>query len=192
MITVSLTSDYKSHHPSPRIVITVRNQSQNYSIMTRWKNIIWPIWDCVFSCVWRIKLYCTCFRQFVNNMTSYWPRISCWNKSMITFMRFYNKLMFFAVAATVLSPLSMLSWADPKRLEYFMALTGYLGNAWNVLIFPYIIELCITYALHGMSTRKCVIAKDAVFIIFGLLSYAYGTYTVILKIFWDCDEARNV
>lgn len=98
--------------------------------------------------------------------------------------------MFSAVAVTVLSPLSTLSLADPNRLEHFMALTGYLGNAWNVLVFPYTIELCLTHALHGMSVRPYVIAKDVIFIIFGLLTFIYGTYTVMSRILCDSsDEA---
>lgn len=67
------------------------------------------------------------------------------------------------------------------HLELAMALLGYAGNAWNVLVYPYVIELCLTHALHGVSARPYAIAKDAFFVVFGLAVSSVGVYAVITR-----------
>jgi hypothetical protein len=68
-----------------------------------------------------------------------------------------------------------------------VALIGYLGNACNMLVYPYAVELCVTYALHGMSARPYAIAKDVCFVVVGLSVFACGTYAVAARLIRDGD-----
>ncbi|XP_027843958.2 proton-coupled amino acid transporter-like protein CG1139 isoform X2 [Aphis gossypii] len=74
-----------------------------------------------------------------------------------------------------------------RSFQAIMALIGYLGNACNMLVYPYAVELCVTYALHGMSARPYVIAKDMCFVLIGLLVFACGTYAVTARLIGDAD-----
>ncbi|KAE9528132.1 hypothetical protein AGLY_012554 [Aphis glycines] len=87
---------------------------------------------------------------------------------------------FFAVTTAVPSPAT-------RSFQAIMALIGYLGNACNMLVYPYAVELCVTYALHGMSARPYVIAKDMCFVLIGLLVFACGTYAVTARLIGDAD-----
>lgn len=81
------------------------------------------------------------------------------------------------MAVTVLSPSS----DDRRSLDWAMAFVGYLGNAWNVLIYPFVVELCLTHALHGLSKRPYVVVKDMCFIVFGLSTFASGMTAVVSR-----------
>ncbi|XP_022175532.1 uncharacterized protein LOC111037320 [Myzus persicae] len=69
-----------------------------------------------------------------------------------------------------------------NNVHVIVGLIGYLGNACNMLIYPYIVELCLTHALHGMSTRPYVIAKDVCFVLLGLSVFACGTSALVLRL----------
>lgn len=83
--------------------------------------------------------------------------------------------------------ISFLSSNDRFSMERMMALVGYMGNACNLLVCPYVIEFCITHALHGMTGRPNTIVKDILFIVFGLLLTVCGTFAIIVRIFRDKD-----
>lgn len=94
-----------------------------------------------------------------------------------------NGHWFFAVTTAVPSPAT-------RSFQAIIALIGYLGNACNMLIYPYAVELCVTYCLHGMSARPYVIAKDMCFVLIGLLVFACGTYAVTARLIVDVDWRR--
>ncbi|VVC44899.1 Amino acid transporter, transmembrane domain [Cinara cedri] len=62
-----------------------------------------------------------------------------------------------------------------------MAALGYAGNGWNVLVYPYTIELCLTHAQHGTWARPHVIAKDALAVVLGLAVSAVGVYATVTR-----------
>ncbi|KAL5242670.1 hypothetical protein ACI65C_010080 [Semiaphis heraclei] len=90
-----------------------------------------------------------------------------------------TKLIFTHLTANII-----LESLIQKSYMEVMGLIGYLGNTCNIFIYPYIIELCVTHALHGMSTRPNVIAKDVCFVLLGLMVLACGTSALVIRIIY--------
>ncbi|CAI6352334.1 unnamed protein product [Macrosiphum euphorbiae] len=103
---------------------------------------------------------------------------------MIAGMTAFTKILF-----TFCSFLVTLAVASPATsgFQVIVALIGYLGNCCNMMIYPFIAEMCVTYALHGISTRRYVIFKDVCLLLLGLSLLACGTSMLVLRIIHGGD-----
>ncbi|XP_060869590.1 uncharacterized protein LOC132944325 [Metopolophium dirhodum] len=112
------------------------------------------------------------------------PSAAKYSLVMIAGMTAFTKILFtfcsFFVTITVASPAT-------SGFQVIVALVGYLGNACNMMIYPFIIEVCVTYALHGISTRRYVIFKDVCLVLLGLLLFACGTSMLVVRIIHGVD-----
>ena len=87
---------------------------------------------------------------------------------------------FSAVSIAVASPAT-------SGFQVMVALVGYLGNACNIMVYPYIVEMCVTYALHGISTGRFVIFKDLCLVLLGLSVFVCGTSALVVRIIHGGD-----
>ncbi|KAL4121189.1 hypothetical protein QTP88_013751 [Uroleucon formosanum] len=99
-------------------------------------------------------------------------------------MTAFTKILFticsFYVSIAVVSPAT-------SGFQVMVSLVGYLGNACNIMVYPYIVEMCITYGLHGISTRRFVILKDVCLVLLGLSVFVCGTSVLVLRIIHGDD-----
>ncbi|KAL5237145.1 hypothetical protein ACI65C_004555 [Semiaphis heraclei] len=119
-----------------------------------------------------------------DNKKSHPPSTVYYSPSVIGGLTAFTKILFtfcsFFVTIIVTSPAT-------NSFLVIMGLIGYLGNTCNIFIYPYIVELCVTHALHGMSTRPYVIAKDVCFVLLGLTVLACGTSALVIRIIHGGD-----
>ncbi|CAI6343645.1 unnamed protein product [Macrosiphum euphorbiae] len=112
------------------------------------------------------------------------PSTSKYSPAMFAGLTAFTKMLFtfcsFFVAIAVASPAT-------SGFQVMVALIGYLGNACNMMIYPYIVEMCVTYALHGISTRRYLIFKDLCLVLLGLLVFACGTSLLVVRIIHGGD-----
>ncbi|XP_029343013.1 uncharacterized protein LOC107883484 [Acyrthosiphon pisum] len=112
------------------------------------------------------------------------PSTVKYSPAMFAGLTAFTKILFtfcsFFVTIAVASPAT-------SGFQAMVALIGYLGNACNMMIYPYIVEMCVTYALHGISTRRYVIFKDVCLVLLGLLVFVCGTSALVLRIIHDGD-----
>ncbi|KAL5243471.1 hypothetical protein ACI65C_010881 [Semiaphis heraclei] len=76
----------------------------------------------------------------------------------------------------------------PSTMYYSPSVIGGL-TAFTKILFTFcsFFELCVTHALHGMSTRPYVIAKDVCFVLLGLTVLACGTSALVIRIIHGGD-----